>query len=103
MEFEAILGSLFPSMLFNLFLYKRYLFIVVLSMLEMLASNFASLYNNRSNKGLKEEFFLIPYPKIKLFTIVFNPIISFPSTSNPLLNAIIPIELVVNIHSKIFL
>jgi hypothetical protein len=38
MEFKVVLGSLLSSMLFILFLYIKYLIIVVLSMGEMLTS-----------------------------------------------------------------
>jgi hypothetical protein len=64
--------------------------------------DFTSIKNNGCNKSLKEEFILIPTLKINRFTIFFKPIINFPSPNNPFLNAIIPIELMVNINSKIF-
>ena len=70
---------------------------------DTIAPNFTSIKNNRCHKSLKEDFILSWTPKISWFTIVFKPIIIFPSPNNPFLNAIIPIELVVNINSKIFI
>jgi hypothetical protein len=91
---------------FEIIGYKILLDLLYLSprfMGDIASLDFTSIYNNMRKKSLKEEFLLIPYPKIDQFTIVFKPIISFPSPNNPFINAIIPVELVVNIDFKIFL
>ena len=53
----------------------------------------------RVTKVLKEDLLFIPHHKVFFFTIIFKTKISFPPSVNPTLNAIVLVELVMNINS----
>ena len=62
---------------------------------------FTTIQDNRDDKSLKEELLFIPHDHIILFTVIFKTKISFPPSNNHFLSAIVLIELVMNINSKI--
>ena len=62
---------------------------------------FTTIQDNRVDNNFKEELIFIPHDQIGLFTVIFKTKISFPPSINTFLNAIVPIELVMNINSDI--
>ena len=62
---------------------------------------FTAIQDNNDDKKFKEELLFIPHDKIGWFTVILKTKISFPPSINTFLNAIVPIEFVMNINSKI--
>ena len=62
---------------------------------------FTTVQYNEDGKIFKYELLFIPHEQVGRYTIIFETKISFPPSLNSFLNAIVPIELVMNINSEI--
>jgi len=70
---------------------------------DIASPKFASIQNKKSDKSVKEDFFLFNIKGSWIYTIIFKPIITFPPSVYPFLNVINLVEHVMNIDSKIVL